>query len=77
MISRMRETGMELAIEEAGAGPSPDRGLVSWGRNGLPPLPVYHFLRVELSMKALLSVISPVSARLYRSPSRHLERRGR
>jgi hypothetical protein len=61
MTSRMRETGMELAIEEAGAGPLPDRGLVSRGRNGLPPLPVCPVLWVELSMKASLLVISPMS----------------
>jgi hypothetical protein len=44
MISRMRETGMELAIEEAGAGPLPDRGLVSWELKGLSPMPVYPVL---------------------------------
>jgi hypothetical protein len=34
----MRETGIELAIDEGSAGSL--RILVSWGRNGLPPLPV-------------------------------------
>jgi hypothetical protein len=38
MISRMRETGIELAIDEGSAGSLPI--LVSWGRNGLPPLSV-------------------------------------
>src|SRR5687768_12370566 len=38
MISRMRETGMELAIIEGSATSLPI--LVSWGRNGLPPLSV-------------------------------------
>jgi hypothetical protein len=40
MISRMRETGMELAIDEGGAGLLPIRVLVSLGRNEFPPLPV-------------------------------------
>jgi hypothetical protein len=34
----MRETGIELAIDEGSAGSLPI--LVSWGRNGLPPLSV-------------------------------------
>jgi hypothetical protein len=34
----MRETGIELAIDEGSAGWLPI--LVSWGRNGLPPLSV-------------------------------------
>src|SRR5918995_2063111 len=38
MISRMRETGIELAIVEGSATSLPI--LVSWGRNGLPPLSV-------------------------------------
>src|ERR687890_1310957 len=38
MISRMRETGMELAIDDGRAGFWPI--LVSCGRNDLPPLPV-------------------------------------
>jgi hypothetical protein len=38
MTSRMRETGIELAIDEGAAGLSPTRDLVSWGRNELPPL---------------------------------------
>jgi hypothetical protein len=40
MISRMRETGIELAIDEGGGGLSLIRVLVSWERNELPPLPV-------------------------------------
>jgi hypothetical protein len=41
MISRMRETGIELAIDEGGgAGVLPIRVLVSLGRNEFPPLPV-------------------------------------
>ena len=38
MISRIRDTGIELAIDEGSAGSLPI--LVSWGRNGLPPLSV-------------------------------------
>lgn len=37
MTSRMRQTGMEPAIEEAGVGISPDQ-VISSGDNGLPPL---------------------------------------
>jgi hypothetical protein len=40
MISRMPETGIELAIEEGGADMSLARVLVSSGRNELPPLAV-------------------------------------
>src|SRR5918994_3936332 len=38
MTSRMRETGMEPAIEEANVGISPDRVVISSGGNRLPPL---------------------------------------
>src|SRR3712207_8473822 len=40
ITSRMRETGMELAIDEGGRGLSPIRVLVSWEPTELPPLPV-------------------------------------
>jgi hypothetical protein len=36
MASRMRETGIEPAIEEVGAGVSPEREVISSGRNGSP-----------------------------------------
>jgi hypothetical protein len=38
MTSRMRQTGMEPAIEEAGVGISPDQVVISSGGNRLPPL---------------------------------------
>jgi hypothetical protein len=38
MTSRMRETGIEPAIEEADAGVSPDRVVISSGGNWPPPL---------------------------------------
>jgi hypothetical protein len=38
MTSRMRETGIEPAMEDAGVGLPPDPVLVSSGCNGLPPL---------------------------------------
>jgi hypothetical protein len=34
----MRETGIEPAMEEAGADVSPERVVISSGHNGLPPL---------------------------------------
>src|SRR5918995_94144 len=40
MTSRMRETGIELAIDEGDAGLLPSRVLVSCGRNEFPPPPV-------------------------------------
>jgi hypothetical protein len=38
MTSRMRQTGMEPAIEEAGVDISPERVVISLGGHGLPPL---------------------------------------
>src|SRR3712207_2911356 len=40
ITSRMRETGIELAIDEGGRGLLPIRVLVSWEPTELPPLPV-------------------------------------
>ena len=50
MISRMRETGIELAIDEGDAGLLPIRVLISWGRNELPPLPRWARVRSDLRL---------------------------